>query len=124
MRRKLTPRKSLTLKLDKIFSEIVRSKGRCERCGKTERLQCSHIYSRKNKWLRWDTENGMALCCGCHFFWWHQEPAEAIRWAMTKRNFDYLDKLKQINRPMKIQDMEEILVRLKTTPIFIPDDSC
>jgi len=124
MRRKLTPRKSLSNKLDKLFSEIVRSKGRCEKCGKTTTLQCAHIYSRKNKWLRWDTENALCLCAGHHFFWGHQEPAEFIRWCMTIKNFDYLDKLKQINKPMKIQDMEEILVRLKTTPRYISDDSC
>jgi predicted restriction endonuclease len=113
MKRKLTSRKTLSNKLDKLFSEKVRAIGRCEKCGKTTTLQCSHVYNRSHKWLRWDLENGICLCAGCHFFWWHQEPAEAIRWAMTKRNFDYLDKLRQINKPMKEFDMQEIYEKLK-----------
>jgi len=107
-----TPRKKLIDKLDKFVSNLVRSYGKCERCGKRENLQCAHIYSRSNKWLRWDLENLMCLCGGCHMFWWHKEPAEAIRWAMTKRNFKYLDKIKAISKPIKVQDLEQILDKL------------
>ena len=110
-----TKRKTLSNKLDKLFSEKVRRVGHCERCGKETNLQCCHIYSRKNKWLRWEFENALCLDAGCHMFWWHLEPAEAIRWAMTVRDFDKLDELKRINRPMKEFDMLEIYEKLKSS---------
>jgi 5-methylcytosine-specific restriction endonuclease McrA len=109
-----TNRKKLSDKLDKLVAEIIRRKGKCERCGKNQNLQCAHIYSRKNKWLRWDLENLMCLCGGCHLFWWHLEPAVAIRWAMAKRDFNYLDELKRINKSMKVFDMENIYIKLKS----------
>jgi len=108
-------KKTLSNKLDKLFSEKVRSKGACEHCGKTEHLQCAHIYSRKHKWLRWDLENALCLCAGCHLYWWHYEPAEAMQWAMKIRNFDYLNKLRQINKPMKEFNMQEIFEKLKVS---------
>lgn len=113
-----TDRKKLSDKLDKLVSEKIRSIGRCERCGKTTNLQCCHIYGRSNKWLRWDMENLLCLCAGCHLFWWHREPAEAVRWAMSIKNFDYLDGIKRQTKPMKQADMEEIFDKLKKTFII------
>jgi len=112
-----TTRKTLSNKLDKLFSLKVREIGYCQKegCGKTDGLQCAHIYSRKNKWLRWNLENAVCLCSGHHMFWAHLEPAEFIRWCMKIKNFDYLDKLRQINRPMKEFDMQEIYDRLKVS---------
>jgi 5-methylcytosine-specific restriction endonuclease McrA len=108
-----TDRKKITEKLDKLVSKQVRAKGFCERCGKTDNLQCAHIYSRKNKRLRWDKENLLCLCAGCHLYWWHLEPAEAIRWAMTIRDFNYLDEIKRINKPIKQFELEEMLDKIK-----------
>lgn len=104
-----TPRQKIITKLDKLFSQKVRSKGFCERCGKESNLQCAHIYSRRNKRLRWDFENALCLCAGCHLYWWHLEPAEAVRWAMTFKNFEHLDKVMQDNKPMKIFELEQLL---------------
>jgi hypothetical protein len=58
----------LTKKLDKIISEKVRNRGKCEMCGNTQTLQCCHIYSRSNRAVRWDELNLLCLCAGCHFF--------------------------------------------------------
>ena len=109
--RKIT-RAGLIKKLDKMFSEIVRRKGKCERCGKTNNLQCAHIYSRRHKNIRWDFENALCLDSGCHMFWWHLEPARAIRWAMTFKNFDYLDKMVAETKPMKMEDLFKIEEKL------------
>lgn len=104
-----TDRQKITKKLDVLFSKKVREKGFCERCSKTENLQCAHIYSRKHKWLRWESENALCLCAGCHMFWWHLEPAQAIRWAMGIRDFRKLDELMKTDKPMKQFHLEEIL---------------
>lgn len=105
--RKIT-RAGLVKKLDKLFSKIVRSRGECEKCGKKTNLQCAHIYSRKHKNLRWDEENALCLCGGCHMFWWHLEPAVAIRWCESVRDFEYLDKKMAESKPIKMQDLFKI----------------
>lgn len=77
-------KKTLKNKLDKVFSEIIRERGRCERCGKTEKLQCSHIYSRSLLSVRWDIDNAFCLCAGCHLYWWHKNPIEAAEFTKEK----------------------------------------
>jgi hypothetical protein len=37
----------------------------CERC-KREATDCAHIYTRRIVALRWDKDNALALCRGCH----------------------------------------------------------
>jgi hypothetical protein len=65
-----------TFPADSAFSDWIRArdKWRCQRCGKeypppTSALHCSHFYSR-GKWnTRFDPENCIALCYGCHRYW-------------------------------------------------------
>jgi 5-methylcytosine-specific restriction endonuclease McrA len=79
--------------LDKLWSQIVRSRGKCERCGKTTGLQAAHIISRTHKNTRWDLENGLCLCGGCHIFFAHKEPlefAEFVRDRLGQKNYDNL----------------------------------
>jgi 5-methylcytosine-specific restriction endonuclease McrA len=43
----------------------------------------SHHHPKGRKpWLRWDEDNAAAFCVGCHLFWWHRYPAEAVAWLM------------------------------------------
>jgi 5-methylcytosine-specific restriction endonuclease McrA len=56
-----------------------RAKHRCERCLKPDRLQWHHVYSRAIVTLRWDLDNLVALCAGCHL-WWHHNPLDAAEW--------------------------------------------
>lgn len=94
MARKIS-RKGLKNKLDKAFSELIRSRGRCERCGdKGATLQTSHIYSRKNLAVRWDELNAFCFCAGCHF-WWHQNPLEAQEFTLQKLGKEKYDLLKR-----------------------------
>lgn len=108
--RKIT-RKGLVRKLDTLVSSIVRSKGKCERCGKKENLQCAHIYSRRYKHLRWDLQNVVCLCAGCHF-WAHQNPTEFAFWVETIRNVKYLQKQRQISTPIKMFELEDLYKEL------------
>lgn len=74
MTRKVT-KKSLKRKLDQLCSQIVRARGICAKCGKTdyEHLQTAHIFSRSNLAVRWDMMNLLCLCDSCHF-WSHKNP--------------------------------------------------
>ncbi len=87
-------RKGLINKLDKVFSELIRQRGACERCGNTQTLQTSHIYSRTYQYLRWDEENAHCLCAKCHF-WWHKNPAEAGEFLLTTHGSDRVAELKR-----------------------------
>lgn len=61
--------------LDALFSDYIRLRDRyiCQRCLKyheppTRAIHCAHIFSRRHKGLRWDEENAIALCHGCHAY--------------------------------------------------------
>jgi hypothetical protein len=68
---------------DREFSARVRSRGKCERCGKTANLQAAHIFSRRYLRLRWMDDNCVCLCAGCHF-WAHHNPVLFSEWIRQK----------------------------------------
>ena len=68
-------RKTLKTKADKLFSERIRSEGRCEWCDATTTLQCCHIFTRRYLVTRWDHNNALCLCSKCHFKG-HEQPLE------------------------------------------------
>lgn len=57
--------------LDSLWGRLVRAKGRCEVCGKTDGLQAAHGFSRRYGGTRWVLLNGFALCNGCHVRFTH-----------------------------------------------------
>ena len=96
-------------KLDKIVSEIVRSQGRCVRCGKVENLQCCHIFSRANRAVRWDLDNLLCMCAGCHF-WSHANPtlfAEFVKTHLGDKYNTLKDHAKAI-RKRALWELEEL----------------
>lgn len=63
--------KGAKAKADRLFSQLIRSRGYCERCrelGYAQRgpLQTAHIISRRFSGTRTDEENAWCLCAGCH----------------------------------------------------------
>jgi len=70
--------KTLTKKLDTIFSEYIRRKDadknglvQCFTCGvikywKGEGIQCGHFISRSKKAIRWDENNAKPQCYSCN----------------------------------------------------------
>lgn len=90
MPRKIT-KKSLRKKLDKAWSRIQLSKGKCEVCGQIETLNSHHIEGRRNLAMRWDPRNGVCLCSGCHTFRTnsaHQSPLWFHTWLEENRKED------------------------------------
>lgn len=106
-------------KLDKLWSETIRSKGRCEICGKSDYLNAHHIIGRRALNTRWDLRNGCCLCSGCHTFKnqsAHQDPLFFIEWLKKNRpeDLEYLkEKRKESPRPYSVKDYEDILNKLK-----------
>jgi len=99
-------------KLDKKFSELVRSRGRCEFCGRADvRLECAHIQSRRYVCIRWDLRNALCLCSACHFKS-HAQPlwfADHIQPYKKK----YLKEKIQNLKAVTIQDMQAKYEELK-----------
>ena len=109
---KKTPRKKLEDKLDKIFSLIIRLKGHCVRCGKSEGIQCSHIHSRSKMSVRWDLYNAFCLCAGCHLYWWHKHPIEAGKFTLSilgQSEFDKLYDRAMFTKKWTVEEMQEHL---------------
>lgn len=79
MAKKSTKARSIAKrKADDIFSQIVRSHGYCEKCGKgsdVAQMQCAHIVSRRFSNTRTDFRNAFCLCAGCHRYF-HDYPKE------------------------------------------------
>lgn len=42
-------------------------------------IQWAHVFSRNKKSMRWDPDNSMTLCGGCHLKW-HHAPTAASAW--------------------------------------------
>lgn len=53
-------------KATRLHSLVVRARGRCERCGRTDTLQAAHIVPRRHAATRTDETNSWCLCAGCH----------------------------------------------------------
>lgn len=51
---------------DKLWSEYIRQRGACERCGSRAGLQAAHIVRRSHQATRCDPANGWCLCAECH----------------------------------------------------------
>src|SRR5687768_13222072 len=74
--------KQYKLWCDTLFSLIVRHRGSCLRCCRSTDLQCSHIVSRGYLATRWDEDNAIVACKGCHH-WQHMNPLENEAWLQT-----------------------------------------
>jgi len=102
-------------KLDKVFSQVVRQVGECERCGGHQSLQCAHINSRRFLHTRWNQLNAVCLCAGCHF-WAHQHPRAFGKWVdeyLGEGTMDEIDKLSYETTPLTLEEMQETYERLK-----------
>lgn len=75
---------------DTAFSKYIRTRDdwTCRRCKAyheppTMALHCSHYFGRTRESVRFDPDNCIALCYGCHHFW-EKEDREAYREYMIE----------------------------------------
>lgn len=92
-----TARKACYALLRQILS--LRDGERCFRCGKTERLQMSHIYPKgRYRSMEMEPYNLQLLCVVCHLFWWHKNPVEAHEWLQAVWPKEWLSRLKLMSQ--------------------------
>lgn len=107
-------------KLDKLWSLIIKQKGRCEICGKIGLLNAHHVEGRRNLNLRWDVRNGCCLCAYCHTFGVksaHNSPFWFEQEFKKRRPEDYKyiqNQIKKPSRPYSVEDYLKIEEQFKT----------
>ncbi len=94
--------KILITKLDKMFSEIIRKRAMrrvkgCERCLKPKKsykdLQTAHMFTRGTRNTRWDEDNAVGVCGGCHMYL-DSHPDEKImlfKKLLSQKRYDFLN---------------------------------
>lgn len=105
-------------KADVLFSQIIRSIGKCEFCGRSAgvQLQAAHIISRKFGNTRTDFQNVLCLCASCHRKG-HDNPLDfalhVTRWA-TDNNIN-LDTVRnrayaygKVNWELRLKELQDI----------------
>ena len=95
----------------------IRAKNRCQRCGSSS-SSCNwhHIFSRRYIITRWDEDNLLLLCFGCHFNYAHSKIEEFRDFVISKMGEGKYMLLKQKAlsvRPMKIVDLKMVRVILE-----------
>ena len=100
----LTKKKPLINKADKMFSQYIRNRdGRCLKCGKQGILHCHHIISRSCKAVRWDEDNAISLCPGCHRNWGHANPLEVAEFMQIRLGIDeYRELILKASKPVPL----------------------
>jgi hypothetical protein len=88
---------------DKLFSQFIRLQagGKCERCGSVSpALQCAHFHGRRKRSVRWDADNALCLCFGCHQYF-HENPDEHREFMRRKlgQRLDLLESRARISYP-------------------------
>jgi len=110
-------------KHDRVFSDLIRTRDKwtCQRCGKyypegsRQGLDCSHFHGRRNKGLRWDERNAVALDRGCHQYF-GEHPGEFRQFMILRLGQQEVDRLDFLARkPTKYTayDMEVLYAELK-----------
>ena len=104
------------------FSNLVRCRAEwtCERCGKnlehnTQGLDCSHLFGRRRRSVRWHPLNAVAHCTGCHSAL-GENPREFSRWIidyMGSEKADYLEGLANTIVKWNKKDLEQIRIELR-----------
>ena len=94
---------------------FARDGGVCIRCHDRSRaVQWAHVLSRRHPCLRWDSDNAMTLCAGCHMFW-HHEPALAVDWFI-KNHAERWQRIKAVLQVHPKVRLKDLYLELKADP--------
>ena len=107
-------------RLDDLFSEYIRRRAIkgghcCERCGtyklSYKQLQACHFHGRSKKSVRWDEDNAIGLCMGCHIYL-DSHPLEKVEFfkRLLGDRFDLLNARMRVTEPV---DKKAIEIYLK-----------
>jgi hypothetical protein len=115
-------------KLDEAWSRLVKLRAgmSCEVCGKTTTLNSHHIYSRSNRSVRWNPDNGICLCVAHHTFGSfcaHKSPTEFTEWLYDRKGAEFMNTLKiKAHMTIKYSKFEkELLLKSLKNEIAIHD---
>lgn len=102
---------------DKLFSQIIRARGRCEAAGDTDfpcsgGLQCAHLISRRYHATRWNVDNAACLCAAHHMYWTHR-PLEWDVWCLDLLGPSVWAELKLVARAGGKTDYAELIPALQ-----------
>ena len=110
--------------IDKILLDLwaeavkIRAGHKCEYCGIMKTLNSHHIFSKRHRATRWDIDNGICLCSGCHTlrtFSAHQSPDFVlwiIKYIKVERYKKIQGKAYQVKKWTEVEK-EEIKVELE-----------
>ena len=115
----MNPKRKLQIKADKLWFNKHQEEN-CEVCGCSEYLQVHHFYYKGSySHLRYDDENAVTLCRGCHFVLHHQDPKKIEDIIIENRGQKWINRLKKKahQRPessyLTLKYYEEIINKLK-----------
>jgi len=105
--------------LDKMFSQYIRQiyNWTCQRCHKpytppTTSLHCSHFHGRGKKSVRFEPDNAVALCFGCHQHF-HANPHEHVAFMEKRLGTQAYNRLLLLANIPKKPDYKAIKIWLK-----------
>jgi len=115
-------KKTLKKKCDELWSKLIRQRAgnKCEYCGKSDgKIDAHHILSRRHFSVRWNLENGVALCRYHHQFFAHEDPVAFTEWLKTVKGNEVIDALiYEANQPAVRIPYKEVLELLKEGKVF------
>ena len=118
--KKATSRHHMIKALDAAARQIVfeRDGHRCVRCNSPDRdVQWAHILSRRHLCTRWNPDNALALCAGCHMFW-HNEPALSVPWfiGLYRERWESITAILRVNPKVIVKfKYQELLAENKSS---------
>lgn len=99
--KKQSSKSYITKKLDEKWARAVKKRDcyNCQYCGSKSYLNAHHIFSRSNKNIRHDIENGITLCAKHHTlsseFSAHLTPVEFVEWVKEFNGEDWYNELRR-----------------------------
>lgn len=117
----------LTKQLDNLWSQLVKINYNytCAYCWKKENLNSHHLFSRSKRATRFDLDNGLCLCCGCHTmssnFSAHKCPLDFSERIRELKWDDFINELSKKSRQIKQWTSEELLELIEVYKLKIRD---
>lgn len=94
----MNPKQRLRNEADKIWYEKHLEEN-CEICGCSEHLQVHHFYYKSSYGhLRYNDNNAITLCRGCHFILHHQDPKKIEEKIIAQRGNRWFKSLQKKSR--------------------------